>query len=139
MATDAVTPIVTEVNPVAVEVAAMDEFGRTEAERTVVLLAGDAERMYNEVINGNHDTYQDALNYVIERGFKEIERQRESAHKQELQRVKAKAMDKFNTIVGRSPQLVANHVALIATVKASLTKQEFDAIAPTFQLLGIKL
>lgn len=127
----------TVVKEIAAE--AMDEFGRTEAERTVVLMPQQAEAINNEVAEGDHDTYQDALNYVFERGLVEIKRQRESGKKQEAQRVKAKAMDKFNTIVGRSPALVANHVALIATVKASLTKQEFDAIAPTFQLLGIKL
>ena len=120
-------------NNTATEV--MDEFGRTEAERTVVLSSRDAERINNEVTDGKHDTYDEALMYVIERGFKEIERQRLSALKQEGQRLVAKAMEKFNKILATTPTLVANRIALIAAVKATLTRDEFSAIEPTLKLL----
>ena len=124
-----------KVNATEQPVEKMDEFGRTEAERTVVLSSRDAERINNEVTDGKHDTYDEALAYVIERGFKEIERQRLSAIKQEGQRLVAKAMEKFNKILATTPTLVSNRIALIAAVKATLTRDEFTAIEQSLKLL----
>lgn len=96
----------------------MDEFGRTEAERTVVLLSAQAEAINSEVSDGKHDTYEDALAYVVERGLKEIERQRESARKQEAQRKAATSLAKFNDLLAKQPQLATRPNELIAALKA---------------------
>src|SRR5690242_17734320 len=57
----------------------MDEFGRTEAERTITLESADAEAINTEVDAGKHKTYADAMHYVLSRGFAEIKRTREAA------------------------------------------------------------
>lgn len=67
-----------EQNAVNTQVEARDEFGRLSSERVVELLPRDAELINLEVIAGEHDTYDDALHYVIERGIKEIKRVRDA-------------------------------------------------------------
>jgi hypothetical protein len=47
----------------------LDQFGRTEAERTVVLSSLDAELLNREVELGNHQTFDGTLSYVLSYGF----------------------------------------------------------------------
>ena len=107
----------------------MDEFGRTEAERTVVLLSAHAEAVNVEVSEGKHDTYEDALAYIMERGLKEIERQRESARKQEAQRKAAVSLAKFNDLLAKQPALATKPGELIAALKA------VGAFTPAIQVM----
>jgi hypothetical protein len=86
----------------------LDEYGRDEAERTVVLSSLDAENIDQEVIAGKHDTYDDALAYVIQRGLAEIKRQRLAA---EALREKSKlktTRDLYGKMLEMNPALVAN-------------------------------
>lgn len=87
---------------------AMDEFGRTEAERTIVLSAKDAERVSNEVEAGEHDTFDDALAYVIERGFTEIKRVRDSQAKTREDKRVAKASKTWAALLKLNPSLIAD-------------------------------
>ncbi len=79
---------------------------RTEAERTVVLTSADADAINAEVEVGKHDTYDDALAYVIARGLAEIQRQRASAMKAEQARKAAKGKDMFNNFLRLDPTIV---------------------------------
>ena len=84
----------------------MDEFGRTEAERTVILASAQADLVNAEVEAGRHESYDDALAYVIERGFAEINRQRESARKAEAARKAAKGQERFRQYLALDPTIV---------------------------------
>lgn len=90
---------------------------RTEAERTVVLTSADADAINAEVEAGKHDTYDDALAYVIQRGFAEIHRQRESARKAEAARAAAKGKDKFNQFLALDPTIVTRPELLMKLLK----------------------
>ena len=95
----------------------MDEFGRTEAERTVILASAQAELVNAEVEAGRHESYDDALAYVIERGFAEINRQRESARKAEAARAAAKGKDRFNQFLALDPTIVTRPELLMKLLK----------------------
>lgn len=97
---------------------AMDKFGRTAAERTIELEVDDAERVDHEVTAGEHQTYNDALHYVIERGLAEIKRQRESLAALKTQRTDAKAMAALRTAVANNPAVMADPVALASLMKS---------------------
>jgi hypothetical protein len=86
----------------------LDAFGRTEAERTVVLSVSDAERIDAEVVAGEHQTYDDALTHVISRGLAEIKRSRKAAEELKQSRV-VKANGKvFSDMLKMNPALVAD-------------------------------
>jgi ribosomal protein S9 len=87
---------------------AMDEFGRTEDERTVVLESEQAEAINHEVNAGGHDSYADAVAYVITRGLAEIERQRKAADAlREKSKLKA-TRDVYSKMLEMNPALVAD-------------------------------
>jgi hypothetical protein len=96
----------------------IDEFGRTEAERTVVLLSKHAEFVNSLVEDNTRDTFDEAIGYCFERAIAEITRQRDSAKKQEAQRKDAKSLQLFNDMLAKTPSLAANRIALEATAKA---------------------
>jgi hypothetical protein len=85
-----------------------DEFGRDEAERTVILGSRDAEAINREVEAGKHDSYDDALTYVIARGLAEIKRQRDAAEaNRQKSRLKAE-VDSWKKMLELNPALVTD-------------------------------
>jgi hypothetical protein len=86
----------------------LDEFGRDEAERTVILSPRDAESVDVEVAKGKHDTYDDALAHVIQRGLAEIKRQRDAAEAiREKSKLKS-TRDLYASMLKLNPALVAD-------------------------------
>lgn len=96
----------------------MDKFGRTEAERTITLEVDDAERVGNEVDAGKHQTFDDALHYIIERGLAEIKRQRDSLAALKEQRDDARAMKALRTAMANNPKAADDPVVLANVLKA---------------------
>ena len=96
----------------------MAEFGRTEAERTVVLASADADSINTECEAGRHASYDDALAYVIERGLAEIHRQRASAVKAEQARKAAKGKADFNNYLKLDPSIAGDPVKLMKLLAA---------------------
>lgn len=86
--------------------AAYDAYGRTANERTVELSPEAAEAVNCEVTNGDHDTYDAALAYIITRGVAEIKRQRASGEKARANAIKAKVMTVFTEMLKLNPALV---------------------------------
>lgn len=86
----------------------MDEFGRTEAERTVVLGSREADAINNEVIAGKHNTYDDALAYVIARGFAEITRARKAAEELRQARIVKEQGKLYTAMLEANPALVTD-------------------------------
>jgi hypothetical protein len=85
-----------------------DEIGRDEAERTVILGSRDAEAINREVEAGKHDSYDDALTYVIARGLAEIKRQRDAAEaNRQKSRLKAE-VDSWKKMLELNPALVTD-------------------------------
>lgn len=85
-----------------------DEYGRTEAERTVVLGSKNAELINLEVEVGKHDSYDEALAYVIARGFAEIERTRESQRKTAATKKLAAETTLVTNMFAMNPKLVCD-------------------------------
>jgi hypothetical protein len=97
----------------------LDEFGRDESERTVVLSPRDAELIDAECTQGKHATYDDALHYVVARGLAEIKRVRDAARAAaEKTLVKAKR-DSYQKLLQSNPSLVASQ-EFVATMLADL-------------------
>jgi len=95
----------------------MDDYGRTEAERTVVLESGDAEAINTEVDAGRHKTYADAMHYVLTRGFAEIKRTREAAKAlAEKTLLKAKR-DNWSKLLQSNPSLIQNQDLIASMLK----------------------
>lgn len=90
----------------------MDQYGRTEAERTMVLDSDVAEQINAEVETGEWQAYGDAMNYVLTRGFAEIKRTRDASAKLKLGKAKAQAMDKLSELLSLNPTLVNQPDAL---------------------------
>ena len=86
----------------------LDEYGRDAAERTVELSARDAEMVDREVSLGKHDTYDDALSYVITRGLAEIKRQRDAANANREKTVLKAKLDTWKKLLELNPALVAD-------------------------------
>ncbi len=86
----------------------LDEYGRDAAERTVELAARDAEMIDREVSLGKHDTYDDALSYVITRGLAEIKRQRDAANANREKTVLKAKLDTWKKLLELNPALVAD-------------------------------
>jgi len=78
---------------------------RDEAERTVVLTEAMADAVNAEVDNGKHDTYEDALEYVLARGFAEIKRARDSQQKAAEAKKLRDARESLNKLLGDKPTL----------------------------------
>jgi hypothetical protein len=86
----------------------MDEFGRTQAERSVELSPRDAEMIDHEVTEGGHDTYDDALHYVLTHGFKEVQRTRKAAAELKAARVIKEHRKLYSAMLQANPKLVAD-------------------------------
>lgn len=87
---------------------ALDDYGRTEQERTVVLASADAEAVNREVEAGEHDSYDDALAHIIERGLAEIKRTRASSLKlADAKRIAANAKT-WAALLKLNPSLLAD-------------------------------
>lgn len=95
----------------------MDEYGRTESERTIVLESADAEAVNTEVDNGKHKTFNDAHHYIFSRGLAEIKRTREAARQlAEKTLLKAKR-DNWSKLLQSNPKLLENQDLLNAMLK----------------------
>lgn len=81
---------------------------RDEAERTVVLTEADADAVNNEVEAGKHSDYDDALHYVLMRGFAEIKRARESQAKAAEAKKLQQTRESLNKLIGDNPSLAMN-------------------------------
>src|SRR6266404_3768481 len=87
---------------------AYDEYGRDASERTVELAARDAEMVNREVESGKHDSYDDALTYVIGRGLAEIKRQRDAAEANRAKSALKAEVDTWKKLLELNPALVAD-------------------------------
>lgn len=92
---------------------------RDEAERTVVLTEETAEAINAEVDAGQHDTFEDALEYVCQRGFAEIKRARDSQAKAAEAKKLRDTRESLNKLVGDNPSLATNP-EFIATMMKQL-------------------
>lgn len=86
----------------------LDEFGRDAAERTVELEPRDADAVSNEVTDGEHDTFDDALHYIITRGLAEIKRQREAAKALRDKTRLKQLQEQYARIIKDNPHLAAD-------------------------------
>jgi len=102
------TTLINEQSPVVTNEVSMDEYGRTEAERTVVLASKDAELVNAEVESGSHDSYDNAVHYVIARGLAEIERARSAQRKLAAQKKLATETTLFTNMLAMNPKLVTD-------------------------------
>jgi hypothetical protein len=106
--------------PTAVQmVAQLDEFGRDASERTVVLSPRDAEAIDHEVMSGKHQTYDDALAFVIARGLAEIKRTRDAAMKLAQAKLLSTKKESWKTILSQNPALAIDP-KIVATMLADL-------------------
>lgn len=94
----------------------LDQFGRTEAERTVVLTPLQAEQVNTEVEVGKHHTYELALAHIFTRGLAELKRTRDNAAKIAVTKEKAKSMDAFTELLRLNPAIVGNTEQLQAAM-----------------------
>lgn len=92
---------------------------RDEAECTVVLTEEMANAINAEVDAGKHDTFDDALEYVLTRGFAEIKRSRESQAKAAEAKKLRDTRESLNKLVGDNPALATNP-EFIATMMKQL-------------------
>jgi hypothetical protein len=97
----------------------LDEYGRDASERTVELSPRDAESIDREVTSGKHDTYDDALSYVIERGLAEIERTRKAARAAAEKTLLKTKKDSWTKMFEQNPALVTN-LDIVNTMLADL-------------------
>lgn len=86
----------------------LDNYGRSEAERTVTLESNDAEAINLEVEQGKWQSYDDALHYVIGRGLAEVKRTRDAARKLLDARVLKTKRDGWQKLLQSNPSLVTN-------------------------------
>ena len=103
----------------------LDEYGRDSAERTVELQPHDAEMIDREVTAGEHQTYGDALTYVIGRGLAEIARARKAAQELKAARAVKEQGKLYSEMLKVNPALVTDPV-FVAKMIAAL-----GVIAPT--------
>jgi hypothetical protein len=97
----------------------MDEFGRDASERTVELSPRDAESIDHEVASGKHQTYDDALAFVIARGLAEIKRTRDAAMKLAQAKLLSTKKESWKTILSQNPALAIDP-KIVATMLADL-------------------
>jgi len=100
-----------------------DQYGRDSAERTVELKPRDAELVNQEVIAGRHQTYDDALSYVLDHGLKELIRLRKQREElKEARQLKVKANEFAKTLelnpgAINDPAFVSKFVAAMTALK----------------------
>jgi len=105
-----------------------DEYGRDAAERTIELSPRDAEAINHEVELGKHDSYDDALSYVIARGLAEIKRQRDAAEANRQKSVLKAKVDSWkklmelNPALCTDPNIVNKFMTEIGLLKATQSK-----------------
>ena len=97
----------------------LDQFGRDEAERTVVLSSPHAEAIDVEVVTGKHQTYDDALEYVINRGLAEIKRARDAARKTAEANLALAKRNGYANLMKSNPALITNS-EFVATMMKDL-------------------
>jgi hypothetical protein len=68
----------------------------------------DAEAIDAEVTAGEHDTFDDALHYVVTRGFAEIKRARKAAAELALARKVKHEQTIYSEMLKRNPTLVTD-------------------------------
>jgi hypothetical protein len=95
-------------SPLTAVVPALDEFGRDASERTIELSPRDAEAIDQEVVQGRHQTYDNALHYVINRGLAEIKRVRDAARVQAEKTVLKQKKDGYQRLMQQNPALITN-------------------------------
>jgi hypothetical protein len=108
-----------QANSEAPKVLDLDEYGRDVNERTVELSPKHAEAVDHEVMEGRHQTYDDALAYVITRGLQEIERVRKQARIAAQAKLSAVKIAQYKGILNGNPALVAN-AEFVATMMKDL-------------------
>ena len=86
----------------------LDKYARTEAERTVILSPDHAEAVNVEVVNGKHDTYDDALAHIIDRGLAEIKRTRAAQEATRSAKALATEAQSYNNLLTQNPSLITN-------------------------------
>lgn len=91
---------------------------RDEAECTIILTEEMADAVNAEVDAGKHDTFDDAVAYVITRGFAEIKRARESQRKAADAKKLQTTRDSFAKLIGDDPKLATNPDFLASMAKA---------------------
>jgi hypothetical protein len=102
-----------------------DQFGRTEAERTIVLSSLDAELINREVEIGNHATYDAAISNILSEGFASIAYARVQKAKRDARTELAKVNHMHSKLIKQNPQLLID-----ATYQANHQKEldRLDAI-----------
>lgn len=104
------------------DVMVTDEFGRTEAERTIALTPEDAEAVgqeveYAEKQNLKHSTFAKALGYIIERGLAEIARARASQMQTKLDKEIRKILESSPELRDTLPQDVREKLDQLAKLR----------------------
>jgi len=89
-----------------------DKYGRDANERIVELSTEDAESINVEVTAGKWQTYDEALHFVLQRGFAEIKRTRDAAVKLYEQRVLKARRDQWSKLLQSNPSLITNQELL---------------------------
>ena len=88
-----------------------------DVDGVVQLEQGDVLLINNEVEQGDHATFDDALHYIIERGIAEIARTRASQAKAKVQR---EAMTQLRDMLAKNPASLSELPAsLQAAIKAA--------------------
>jgi len=107
----ATMPIAVENHEVPVQAPSaptLDEYGRDASERTVELHPKDAEAIDAEVADGRWQTYDDALRFILQRGFAEIKRTRDAARKLATVKLLASKTRGYQEMFAQHPELIAN-------------------------------
>jgi hypothetical protein len=105
--------------PVKSDEPKLDQFGRDAAERTVELSSMQAEAIDQEVTNGRWQTYDDALQHVINRGLAEIKRTREAARVLALAKATESKRKNYKALIQSNPALAVN-AEFVATMMKDL-------------------
>lgn len=91
-----------------------DAITRDADECIVSLTAVQAAQVSAEVDANDHQTFDDALAYIIERGLAEIKRQRDSAVKQKAKQAEVKNLMAAKTLLASNPALALDPAKLFA-------------------------
>lgn len=102
----------------------LDQYGRDEAERTVILSSEHAEAVDQEVTNGKHDTFDEGLAYIIVCGLREIKRVREASEARKAQQLLAKKSALYDNMLKLNRDLVNNPDFVQKMIADLVTKQK---------------
>jgi hypothetical protein len=97
------------------ELKQFDQFGRTEAERTIVLSPLDAELINREVESRNHQTYDGAISFVLSIGFAKLAYDQVQKDKRDATTELKRVNHMHSKLIKQNPQLLidatyqANH------------------------------